>query len=354
MSTVKKKILVAPLHWGLGHATRCIPIIKSLKQHDFIPLIASDGAALALLRKEFPELDSLELPSYNISYPKKGQFLKYKLIKDAPKILKAIKMEREMLNDLVKKQVIDGIISDNRYGLFHPDIPSVFITHQIRVFSGATTWLSTKIHLRLLACFDQCWIPDVPQSPSLSGAMSHNISHQLNVKYIGPLSRFRKTSDVVQNDVLVLLSGPEPQRTILEKKLLIHFKEYPGKVLFVKGIIEDEQKIERFSNFTIYNFMTTEELELALNESGVVISRSGYSTLMELASLGKKAFFIPTPGQHEQQYLAKKMKEQRLAPYCKQDNFSLENLKEIQNYRGLKAIQHHPDFQKLFDFLKGE
>lgn len=351
---MKKKILVAPLNWGLGHATRCIPIITALLKHNYTPLIASDGAALTLLKKEFPDLETYELPAYGIIYPKNGRLLKYKLLKDAPKILKAIKAERRAINHLVNTHDIDGIISDNRYGVFHPKVSSVFMTHQLRVFSGSTTWFSTKIHTILIARFDQCWVPDVMETPNLSGEMSHNIPQNLNVIYIGPLSRFQKISRSKKYDVFILLSGPEPQRSFLERKLIKTFKNYPGRALMVKGVIEDEQRIVRFKDLTIYNFMTSQELEIALNESNIIICRSGYSTIMDLAILRKKAFFIPTPGQYEQNYLALRMEKNNLAPYCEQEEFSLEKLQEVTNCKGLKVMEYHLDFKKLFDLFERE
>lgn len=351
---MKKKILIAPLNWGLGHATRCIPIINALLQHNFIPVLASDGAALSLLRKEFPDLETLELPSYNITYSKKGYFLKFKLLKDSPKIIKTIRQEQNVIKSIVKTHTIDGIISDNRFGVYHKDLPSVFITHQLKVLSGNTTWLSTKLHQKTIKRFDECWVPDNLGQPNLSGRMGHIENPMLNIKYIGPLSRFQKTSSKSAYDIMVLLSGPEPQREILEKKLLEVFKNYKGKVLFVKGVVEDEQTVQESGNLTIYNFMTTDLLEKSLNSSRLIISRSGYTTIMDLAKLGKKAFFIPTPGQFEQGYLAKRMHENNLAPFCKQDDFSLEKLKDIDNFKGLEAFDDAPNFKELFHLFEGK
>lgn len=351
---MKKKILIAPLNWGLGHATRCVPIIKALLQHNFAPVIASDGDALSLLTKEFPDLEALELPSYNITYSKKGYFLKLKLFKDSPKIIKAIKAEQNVIKNIVKTHHIDGIISDNRFGVFHASLPSVFITHQLKVLSGNTTWLSTKLHKKYMSRFNECWVPDSPGEPNLSGKMGHIGESKLHIKYIGPISRFQKTSEDIEYDVMVLLSGPEPQRTILEEKLLTEFKNYKGPVLFVKGIIEPEQKISTLGNLTIYNFMTTELLEKSLNASKLIIARSGYTTLMDLAELGKKAFFIPTPGQFEQAYLAREMARKNLAPSCHQDEFTIEKLSDISDYIDLETSVFEPDFKALFHLFERE
>ena len=179
-------------------------------------------------------------------------------------------------------------------------------------------------------------------------------SSELNIKYIGPLSRFKKTSDTRQYDFMVLLSGPEPQRTILEKKLLTEFKNYKGQVLFVKGIVEAEQTVHKSANMTIYNFMTSALLEKSLNASELIVARSGYTNIMDLAHLGKKSFFIPTPGQREQEYLAKLMTENNWAGSCDQDTFVLEKLTTISNFKGLQTIGHTGDFKSLFHLFEGE
>lgn len=349
-----KRILIAPLNWGLGHATRCIPIIKALLQNNYTPTIASDGDALLLLAKEFPDLEALELPSYNIRYPKKGALLKLKLLKDAPHILKAIGEEQKAVRTLIKTQRIDGIISDSRFGVYHETLPSVFITHQLKVLSGNTTWFSTKIHENTIRPFDECWIPDSLGQPNLSGEMGHIDNSRLNLKYIGPLSRFHKILMDPIYDVMILLSGPEPQREILEKKLLEQFKSFKGKVLFVRGVMEKEQTVHTSKNLTIYNFMATNLLEKSLNESRLIVARSGYTTLMDLAKLGKKAFFIPTPGQFEQEYLARKMEADQAAPFCRQDDFTLEQLKRIEEFKGLETFHYNHDFKSLFHLFEGK
>ncbi len=351
---MKKRILVAPLNWGLGHAARCIPIIRGLLAHQFTPVIASDGIALELLKKEFPEVEAIELPSYNIRYSKKGYWFKLKLLKDSPKLLNAVKSERNLIKSIIKEHNIDGIISDNRLGVYSKLVPSVFITHQLQVLSGNTTWLSTKLHQKIIRKFDECWVPDANGQPNLSGKLGHTNHYFVPTKYIGPLSRFSKIETGFVYDVMVLLSGPEPQRSMLEEKLLSEFENYKGKVLFVKGVVEKEQTVTQTGHITLYNFMTSDLLEQSLNESRMIVSRSGYTTIMDLAKLGKKAFFIPTPGQFEQEYLAKRLTEQGFVPSCRQDDFKIEKLAEIANYRGLEAFEYEVNFKKLFSLFKGK
>ncbi|WP_298531053.1 glycosyltransferase [uncultured Algibacter sp.] len=348
---MKKRILVAPLNWGLGHATRCIPIINALLEHNFVPVIASDGRALTLLRKEFPNLSSIELPSYNITYAKNSKLFKLKLLKDSPKLLNAIKDEKKAISRILERNDIAGIISDNRLGVRNKKVPSVFITHQLHVLSGSTSWLSTKMHQKFIKKFDICWVPDVDGDINLSGKLGHTKSFDIPVKYIGPISRFSASNLPIRNNLMVIISGPEPQRELLEKKLINELINYPGKVIFVKGVMDREQAIEHLGNMSIYNFMTSELLEKTIKESALIISRSGYTTVMDLAKLNKKAYFIPTPGQFEQEYLAKRLTEMNLVPSCKQDDFTLKKLNEVPAFEGLKAFNFQTNYKELFSLF---
>ena len=349
-----KNILVAPLNWGLGHATRCIPIIRELEKNGFMPILASDGVALQLLQKEFPHLQSLELPSYEIEYAKNGADFKWKLIKNSPKMIEAIFAEKKIVKKWIAKYNLQGIISDNRLGVHSKKIPSVFITHQLNVLSGKTTWISSKLHQHFIKKFTECWIPDIQENPNLTDKLGHLKKSSLNLKYLGPLSRLEKKELPIKYDLMVILSGPEPQRTYLEQKLKNEVRLFAGKVLFIKGIIESEQKKEQDENVTYYNFMTSSEIENAFNESEIVLCRSGYTTVMDLAKLGKKAFFIPTPGQFEQEYLAKRLKRNGFVPYAKQDDFRIENLLEAKLYSGLPQLKKEIYWKQLFILFEGE
>jgi len=352
--TKQKTILVAPLNWGLGHATRCIPIIKALQEKGYQVLIGSDGVALSLLEKEFPDIKCIELPSYNIKYAKKGKNFKLKMIKDSPKMLKAMANEKKVIKQLVKQDKIQGIISDNRMGVRHKAIPCVFITHQLNVLSGNTSWLSSKMHQEIIKKFKECWVPDVQGKPNLSGKLGHLKNSSLPIKYIGPLSRLNKLEAITFYDLMVIISGPEPQRTLLEEKLFEEVKMFNGKVLFIRGKIEAKQEKFDFLNTTVFNFMNSESLELAFNQSAMVLCRSGYTTVMDLAKLEKKAFFIPTPGQYEQIYLAKKLDKQGLVPFCKQEDFNIDQLKRVANYKGFSSFSRQTDLADLFGLFEGE
>lgn len=349
LNTPSKTILIAPLNWGLGHATRCIPIIKALQDNNFIPIIASDGIALELLKKEFPYLKFLELPSYEIEYAKNGKYFKWKLLKNCPKMIEAILEEKRLVKKWIKKHDIDGIISDNRLGVFSKKVPSVFITHQLNVMTGNTTWITSLLHQNIIKKYTECWVPDTIDTPNLAGELSHLKNPDFNIKYIGPLSRIQTKKVDKKYDLMIILSGPEPQRGLLEEKLKQEIKLYNGTILFVKGIIEKDQKKEQIDNVTFLNFMHSRQLEQALNESEIIICRSGYTSIMDLAKLNKKAFFIPTPGQYEQEYLARKLKKEGLVPYAEQDLFTIKNLDEIDNYKGLSEIKSNLNWSEIFN-----
>ncbi|KGO91505.1 glycosyltransferase [Flavobacterium subsaxonicum] len=350
----KKKILVAPLNWGLGHATRCIPIIEALENHGFEPIIASDGAALELLKKEFPHLTALELPPYYIEYAKNNLFYKLKLLWQMPKMFRAIHNEGRIVTALIAEHGISGIISDNRLGVYCRNTPSVFITHQLNVLTGNTTHITSAIHKMFIKRYRECWVPDVASSPNLSGKLGHTDEELQNLKYIGPISRLHKSVAEKKYDLMVLLSGPEPQRTLLEEKLEKDLLNYKGRVIFIRGVIEPEEQIIKKGGITFYNFMNTTALAQAFNESEMVLCRSGYTNVMDLAKLGKKAFFIPTPGQYEQEYLAKKLKKSGLVPYATQAKFKIADLQKADLYKGLKDINGNSKWKDLFSLFEGK
>lgn len=350
----QKNILVAPLNWGLGHATRCIPIIQNLENLGFAPIIASDGEALQLLKLEFPHLKFLELPSYTITYPKKGKNFRWKMLQNIPNMIFAIQKERKLVQKWMEEFQLCGIISDNRLGVFNKNIPSVFITHQLNVLTGSTTYFSTKMHQRIIQKFTECWVPDVAGKPNLSGKLGHVDYQDSKLKYIGPLSRFRKIDLEIKYDLMVLLSGPEPQRTFLEQKLITELKSYSGKVIFIKGKVQGTQEMHQSENILFYNFMQSSELEKTINETELILCRSGYTSVLDLAKMRKKAFFIPTPGQFEQEYLADKFQTEGLVPFYKQEDFSIEKLEEVQNYKGLSHFEQEVNWHELFSLFDGK
>jgi uncharacterized protein (TIGR00661 family) len=349
-----KNILVAPLNWGLGHATRCVPLIRELIKYGYTPILASDGNALNLLKKEFPELTSLELPSYEIEYAKKAKNFKWKLLKNSPKTINAIIEERKLVKKWCKEFDLAGIISDNRLGVYNKKIPSVIITHQLQVLSGKTTWISSKIHQRFIKKFNECWVPDFEKKPNLTGKLGHLKNPSFSIKYLGPLSRLNIQKAEKKYDLMIILSGPEPQRTLLENLLLQKINLLDKKILFVKGIVNDKQLITEIEDITFYNFMTSTEIEKAFNESDVILCRSGYTTIMDLVKLNKKAFLIPTPGQTEQEYLARRLKKNGHFPYSKQEDFEVEMLDEIDLYKPFLTSEKELNWKQLFVLFERE
>lgn len=349
-----KTILIAPVDWGLGHASRCIPIIHALLKENFRVILASSGDAFMLLQKEFPQLETFELPSYKITYPKNGQFFKYAMIRKLSFFRKIMKEENRIIASLVEERELSGIISDGRLGIRHPDIPSVFITHQLQVRTGNTTYFSSKLHRHIIKKFHVCWVPDYAQKTiNLSGKLGHINGQPFPIEYIGPLSRMKKKEVPLTIDILALLSGPEPQRTLLEKKVLQELQKSDQKIVVVQGKMEAKQIRRTEGNIQIINFALSDELEDLINRSRLIISRSGYSTIMDLAHLHKKAHLIPTPGQYEQRYLAGRMEWNGFAPSSPQHKFNLRKLSKTAVYDGLQLLPGEPPkFKDLFEIFQ--
>jgi uncharacterized protein (TIGR00661 family) len=327
ISTSKPNILIAPLDWGLGHATRCIPIIKCLLEQPCNVVLAGEGKIKTLLQGEFPELRFLPLQGYRVRYSHNHWALPFTIASQIPRILSSIKMEQLWLQEVLEKQAIDAVISDNRFGLHHPAVPSVFITHQLRIKTPlgkmAEDFLQ-QLNYRYIDQFSECWVPDAAGENNLGGALSHpNRLPSVPVNYIGPLSRFTKAEAQNTQHLLVLLSGPEPQRTLLERLLLEQLNHYTGPVVLVRGLPGSREDLAAPAHITVYNHLAAEELQQTISEASFIISRCGYSTVMDLAALQKKSILIPTPGQSEQEYLGRHLMERKLALCIEQKRFNL-------------------------------
>ena len=346
----KPRLLIAVLNWGLGHATRCIPIVKALERCGFALVIASDGAAKTLLEKEFPHLEVLELPGYGITYGKNRKEFKRHLRRRLPEMWSAIRAENKMIASWHETYHFAGVISDNRPGVFLKGVPSVYITHQLRVLSGRTTFLTTMLHRIFMNKFDAWWIPDAAQHPGLSGKLGH-IGPHAKTTYIGPISRFKPIENAeVKYDVLVLLSGPEPARTQFEKKLLPMARATSQTVLFVRGTVMPETSgRRRENNLEIVDYLTSAQIQTAIAQSRTILCRSGYSTILDLNAMQcKRCFFVPTPGQYEQEYLARELADNRIAPFGKQEEFKWEMLESAKDFNGFTSAYPEPDWQVLF------
>lgn len=331
-----KRVLVAPLDWGLGHATRCIPIIRALHECGCEVILAGSGSSLALLKQEFPQLKFEELPGYQPTYPASGSMM-IKLALQAPKFLHAVLKENSAIEKLVDKHQIGLVISDNRYGCYSRKVPSVFITHQLYLVAppgwGWLAALANYVTHIFMKRFSACWVPDFPGS-ILSGKLSRTDNEQ--IKFIGPLSRLNKFLQTNGYDLLAIISGPEPQRTLFEQLVIREVIKSGLKALVVRGVIGTERKMIA-DRVEVVDYLNSEKLSEAMAASKLALSRSGYSTIMDLAKLGKKAIFVPTPGQTEQEYLAQRFKELQVAYFMDQKSFSLTDaLRESENYTGFQ------------------
>ncbi|HQQ99484.1 MAG TPA: glycosyltransferase [Ferruginibacter sp.] len=321
-------VLVAPLDWGLGHATRCIPIIKALLELNCEVVAAASGAQKALLEKEFPAIRFLELEGYKIMYGNDGLSTRLRLIGQIPKIFRMIRREFRWLKITIEKEGIDLVISDNRMGLNTKSVPCIYITHQLQIQTGNRFFdkLAQKLHYRFINRFQECWVPDYESGKNLAGALSHPVLlPKATLKYLGPLSRFRKNEQAMKYDVAIILSGPEPQRSILEKIICEQARLVPGKkLILIRGLPLETKPLNGLpDNLEHKNHLGGKELNDIIGQSDLVIGRCGYSTVMDLAVLGKKAVLIPTPGQTEQEYLAKHLAAGNLFCCMQQEGFSL-------------------------------
>jgi uncharacterized protein (TIGR00661 family) len=310
---MKKKVLVCPLNWGLGHATRCVPIIREQLAAGNEVVICADGYPLEFLRQEFPALRTIELPSYPIRYSK-GKSQVFAMLRFLPTLLKGIYRENRWLKELLRREHFDVIISDNRFGLWNRDIHSIYITHQVMVkMPKGLKWLEPIgyiLHKYIINKYNECLIPDFAEDGGLSGDLSHKYALPANAKFIGTLSRFndcKLTAADASYQVVAVLSGVEPQRTLFEKELIAVCKNSDKKTLIVQGKPGSEPfRVEITGNLTVVPYMNTSELAAVLMGCEEIISRSGYTTIMDLNALNclNKARLIPTPGQTEQEYLA--------------------------------------------------
>ncbi|HAE13369.1 MAG: glycosyltransferase [Chitinophagales bacterium] len=339
--TSNKTVLVAPLDWGLGHATRCIPVIRELLSMGCHVVIVTSGRPLLLLQKEFPEADFYDLPSYNIYYQKRGSFL-VKLTIQLRKILGGIMREKRVTSQLIEQYDPVMIISDNRYGVRSKHVHTVFISHQMMIKIPGSKfiewivwqWLNFQ-HRR----FHRIWIPDVAGEPNLSGDLSHLHPVLPNTTFIGLLNRFSGEYDTTlpPNDVLCILSGPEPQRSIFEKMILEQATAIRRKFIIVQGLSEERSDQWVSDHVRLVAHAGARKLHQLVASSQIIISRGGYTTLMDLAPLGKHCIFVPTPGQTEQEYLVEELARHDLCVYQEQKHFDL--LSALQQAGSIRPFQ---------------
>jgi uncharacterized protein (TIGR00661 family) len=353
-----KRVLVAPLDWGLGHATRCIPIINALLQRGCEVIIAGNGRSLELLRLEFPHLSVEMLPGYDPTYPRSGSMV-VMMVKQLPKFFRTIHKEHYQVERIVNSRKIDLIISDNRYGCWSATVPAVFITHQSNIMMpkrlGWLTKLVKRENERLIGNFSQCWIPDFPGENSLAGALADVSQFESSrpIRHIGTISRFKQAElPKPKYDLLCIFSGPEPQRTLFEEIVVGQLAGEAWRVAIVRGIPASEQKPTLNVSGEVFQMATTVQLQALIDQSAIVLARSGFSTVMDLASLRKKAIFVPTPGQTEQEYLATRLMKKGIAYSISQAQFNLRSaMLEVQPFKGFEDL---PEETTLLDSVLSE
>lgn len=330
---MKKNILICPLNWGLGHATRCVPIIRTLLDLGHDVIIAADKSPLAFLQKEFPDLKFIKLPGFEPTYSK-GNSQVFKLLKSIPNALINFKKEHKAIEKIVDDYNIDLIISDNRFGCWSKKVRSIYITHQLHIqVPKSLKWtypIVNLFHKTYINKYDELWIPDVEGEPSLSGNLSHPADVKIKTKYIGFLSRFTSEikDDIKIFEYLVILSGPEPQRTIFEDIIIKQAHEVEGNIAIFRAKPElDATPDNEPSNVYYFNHVDDVMFRKIVSKSRRIVCRGGYSSLMDLININRNAYLVPTPGQTEQEYLAEYLTEKGLFNYCKQKDFKLKNVK---------------------------
>ena len=315
------RVLVAPLNWGLGHATRCVPIIRGLLAEGHEVVIAADGYPLSFLRQEFPHLEWVEFEGLKVEYSN-GQSQVGAMLRQVPSFLRGIWREHKELKRIVEAYDIDVVVSDNRFGLWCKGVHSVYVTHQLMVkMPRGLEWMEWAVwllHRWFIGHYDECWVPDVEGEDNLSGDLSHKYPILKNTKFIGPLSRFsaegvewedvRVEAEALglkeRYDVVAVISGPEPHRSNLELEIAsIH--NYDKTLLIIQGLPADDLRLAEHKDGVDYiPHLPTGLLQWYMQEAKEIVCRSGYSSIMDLYTIGRKAHLIPTPGQTEQIYLA--------------------------------------------------
>lgn len=293
--------------WGLGHATRTLPIIRRfIKEGDDV-VVVSHGGALSLLRTEldggarFYDLEDYEPPSTQNS-----NLVALEAFASIPKYVSAVKREHDFVERMLANDKIDAIFSDNRFGFYSIRVPSFYMTHQLRIMNPLRSRFLESVTERLgewlLNRLTGLIVPDF-KSDGLSGRLAHGLSviDERDVHYIGALSDFERRSSDEDVDLFASVSGPEPQRSAFERLVLEQLEGFEGRAIISLGK-KAETKV--LGNIEIRGLTGKKEREDLLSRSKVVISRSGYSTIMDMCALGRRSLLVPTPGQTEQEYLA--------------------------------------------------
>lgn len=345
-------VFVSVLNWGLGHATRSIPVINQLLQRKVEVTIGSDGAALHLLKQEFPNLRFVELPAYKVTYPAHGSLM-FNMIVQLPRLRTIIKQEQAQVQQLIGQLNITHIISDNRYGCYSNSIPCVIITHQLRLlFSGVWNITAAVMNTSLrkaLKKFNKVWVPDVGPT-GITQPFTGNV--KIPHRFVGMLSRFSATTANQVSDpfILGLVSGPENQRTVFEQNLLAQLTRLNQPAVIIRGLTHTTE-VRVQNGVELINHLPSKDLEELIINANIVIARSGYSTIMDLFCLAKRnVILVPTPGQTEQEYLGRFLKDKKMAVVQSQEEMNIEEaLQLLPNCQGFQASKREDLLQEALD-----
>jgi len=309
----KKNILICPLEWGLGHAARMIPVAKKLQEMNNNIFIGSGEEHLALFRSEMEGLTYINFSGFRPGYSRHLPQYLIMLLK-TPLLLYHIILEHHRLKRIIRENKIDIVISDNRFGLWNKNVTTVYVTHMPLIPLPKVLRLleivGVFLHRAVIKKYTICFIPDLPGEMNVSGRLSHGLRLPGNVKFTGIISRFIASSELKKDDIpgfkhnTVILSGPEPQRGMLKRKLVSILRKKEPLTVILEGHPGQEKSSLKSENIIFFNHLSAPEMTTMIKGSESVISRSGYTTIMDLIALNCSALLIPTPGQTEQEYLA--------------------------------------------------
>ena len=298
-------ILYSCNDWGLGHVSRSIGVIRQLIVQNNKLFFAGTSTQRSIIKSYFPEVICIELNGYNLKFKGSGHW-NLEILRNIFQLIRSIKTEKKTLNKICKELKIQSIISDHRYGFYHKSIPSYFITHQLTLPVKGIKKLGHYWHLYQLKKFTSIWVLDNSRN-TYAGALSKTTSNQLKIKTIGIQSRFSSINNSnkgAEPFILAVISGPFPYSFQLLEEIIAYSRTTRNTI---KCILPTELNKPTITpkNITFYSSNNWKELDEMYYNCVGIISRSGYSTLMDIEILQKKACLIPTPGQPEQMYLSK-------------------------------------------------
>jgi len=351
------KVLIAPLDWGLGHATRCAPVIREFLDSGCEVEVAVTRGNAAILREMFPDVRQRLAPSYNIVYPKHGYNMAFWLLKNSAHLRAVMSAEHHYAEEMVERHGYDIIVSDNRFAFRSRKAKNVYMTHQCRIAFPKMLRMFEAFgaawHASVMSRFDEVWVPDVPEFPGYAGSLSHVERCPRPLKFVGPLSRFSMLPSIQPTEkdlnIVAVVSGVEPARSRFASRLSSVLPQIPGKHVVILGKPDSTRKSWTAGNVTFYNHLPTQEFAEVISKADWVISRGGYSTVMDMAVLGAKCIFVPTPGQYEQVVLAEDLSAAGFAVSIEEGSLSVDSLNKVLQRTDVVELPRHSKNTLLSD-----